>query len=275
MTYDRRAELAARFGIDTETPVREQARAATDVAPVPVVQQERAFVMEAASGRTIITAPLREVAADTRNAGFLFLDGRFVEAERANRNGALWSAGDLELGKETVAGGPLNWLHEETNIVGALTKARLVEGSTDGRVGRHIASTATMWRFLFPDQARAVEAAAADGQLYYSMECLSRAVACIDTPGRPGCGEEVGYGEFMKGECCEHLRQRSSVRRFVDPLFLGGALIIPPIKPAWGAAEVDVVREAAAVVERSEIGLDDEPARLMAQRILTWANRAA
>ena len=51
----------------------------------------------------------------------------------------------------------------------------------------HIVATAAVWRFLFPKEAQTIERAAQGGDLYYSMECISRQVACVDTPGRPGC----------------------------------------------------------------------------------------
>lgn len=271
MQTDLRDLMRRKYGSKPETPV------ATPVeAPTPL-QVERAFVTHARSGRTVITAPLREIA--NTNPGFMYLRGRFVEADTPNRNGAYWTTEDLQVGQGTVAGGPLNWLHQETQIIGAILQGQMVEGreaaANSPAIGNHIVADAAVWKFIFPKQAEIIEKAAASGELYYSMECLSRQVACVDTPGRPGCGEAFDYMDYDAGRCCDHLRERSSVRRFVDPLFLGGAIIVPPVKPGWAHADVEIVKAAAETVERA--GLDDDLTKKqavdLATAVLMWANR--
>lgn len=262
--HDLRSEYLQRYGspADPEVP-----------AVTPVVEPERAFVMTAQSGRTVITAPLREVAAT--NAGFTYLRGRMVGADSPNANGAFWSSEDLELGQTTVAGGPVNWLHDETKIVGSLLDGQF---QRETAAGSHIVSTMAIWRFLFPEVADTVEKAAADGQLFQSMECVSRAVACLDGPdGRAGCGETFDYADYNAGKTCDHLRERSSMRRFVDPIFLGTAIIVPPVKPADVHASVDVVRQAAQAVEEADFspeGITGAQAQNIAAAILEWANRS-
>lgn len=268
---DLRNALRQRYGTPVTIPVVLEA-----TEHVEPTQPERAFVIQAESGRTVITAPLREVAS--KNDGFLYLHGRFVEADTPNRNGAMWTTEDLQMAEGTVAGGPLNWLHQETKIVGTLLDGHLVAGrenAADG-IGNHIQSTAAVWRFLFPSEADTIERAAADNGAYYSMECISKQVACVDSPGRPGCGEVFSYGDFDAKRACAHLNERSSVRRFIDPLFLGGAIIVPPVQPGWAKAEVDVLRQAAALSEREGLandGLSRSQAESLATAILTWANR--
>lgn len=274
MIADLRNRLREKYGSTPEaaTPVALEA-AATDTPPQSTL--ERAFVMTAESGRTIITAPLREVASD--HPGFTMLRGRFVEADIPNDNGALWTSDDLQLGGATVVGGPLNWLHQERKIIGTLTAAELVEGREAAAqgLGNHIVSDAVMWNFLYPNEATAVERASASGDLYFSMECLSREVACIDAPGRPGCGESFAYADYDAGRTCMHLRQRSSLRRFVDPTFYGGAVIVPPVRPGWSKANAEVVRQAAEEAERASLDeLTGEQATAMVAQILEWANRS-
>ena len=159
----------------------------------------------------------------------------------------------------------------------------LLDGSFVGReaaaaegVGNHIQSTAAMWRFLFPNESAIVEKAAADQRLYYSMECVSETVTCVETAGRPGCGEDFDYPSFLKKSACDHLNTRQAAARFNQPIFLGGALIVPPVQPGWGRAEVDVVRQAAAATEQYGLGdgaLSKDQAERMVARVLTWANR--
>ena len=273
MSADLRDYLREKYGT--------KPRVATDVeregasVEAPAVNLERAFVMTAESGRTIITAPLREVASN--HPGFTQLRGRFVEADIPNDNGALWTSGDLQMGQPSVVGGPLNWLHQERKIIGAITSAQLVEGreAAAAGLGNHIVTEAVMWNFIFPNEVTAVERASADQELYFSMECLSREVACIDSPGRPGCGESFSYEDYDAGRTCAHLRQRSSIRRFVDPTFYGGAVIVPPVRPGWSKANAEVVRDAAAVAERAALeDMNNAQATAMVAQILEWANRS-
>lgn len=267
---DLRDELRARYAVD-----RLRQDAVVEVPDAIEVEPERAFVVEG-QGRTVITAPLREVAM--KNAGFTYLRGRFVEADTPNGNGALWTTEDLQIGEASVAGGPLNWLHQEDKIIGTLLDGQLVAGreAAGAGVGNHIVSNAAVWRFLFPREADTIERAAKDKGAFYSMECLSKEVACVDTPGRPGCGAQFSYEDYDAKRACAHLNARSSVRRFVDPLFLGGAIIVPPIQPGWSKAEVDVVRQAAALSEQEGLadeGLSRQQAEGLASTIITWANR--
>ena len=116
---DLRDQLRLRYGANPLPLVRVD----------PPVELERAFVTHADSGRTVITAPIREVAH--ANVGFTYLRGRFVEADHANDNGAMWTTEDLQMGGPTVAGGPLNWLHDDRKIIGALLHGELVYGGTE------------------------------------------------------------------------------------------------------------------------------------------------
>lgn len=266
MSIDLRDHLREKYGSRASTPVETGG-------PSPVVETEKAFVVQAKSGRTVITGPVREIAM--ANAGFTYLRGRFVEADTPNSNGAMWTTADLELGQNTVAGGPLNWLHDDRQIIGSLMDGSLIAGreaaGTTAAIGNHIETTAAVWRFLFPQQADAIEKAAGDRGLYFSMECISRQVACV---GDAGCGEQFDYVDYDAGKTCSHLRERSSVRRFVDPIFLGGAVIVPPVRPGWANAEADVVRQAAAAAEKADLDdLTQAQATELASAVLQWANR--
>ena len=254
-------------------------RTSTEVSPS--AELERAFVVEGKSGRVTISGPAHAVTtkevAGASNKGFLVIDGRFVEADTPNRNGAFWSTSDLELGQVTVAGGPLNWLHDETSIIGSLVESQLVyrEAAAES-VGTHIRARSVVWRFLHPDKAQIIETASANNLLWYSMECVSENVQCLDTPGRPGCGEQFPYMDYVAGRTCAHLKERSSVRRLVEPTFLGGAVIVPPVQPGWANASATVQRQAAELAEREH--LDQGPMNHaevleMASAILNWANR--
>lgn len=243
---------------------------------------ERAFKTEV-NGRTIITGPAaafleKAEKASSGNPMFLNIAGRFVGGERANRNGAFWSTEDLVFGQPTVKNGPLNWLHEERHIVGAITEASLLtpETADDELADPYIAASASMWRWLWPQEASVVEMAAAAGTLWYSMECVSETVICH---GENGCGVEVSYMDALlkQGECCEHIAERSAERRFKQPTFMGGAIIVPPVRPGWDSAHATVLSEASKYAERAfeQAGQPDMEAaaweRLMAQ-VLEFAS---
>lgn len=272
MSIDLRDYLRGKYATGTSVPTSETARKAGTLEP------ERAFVLHADSGRTIITAPLREVAQV--NEGFTYLRGRYVEADAPNQNGAMWTTEDLQMGAPTVAGGPLNWLHQERKIIGTLLDGSLQAGreaaAGEPAIGNHIVSNAVLWSFLFPNEALTVQRAADEASAYFSMECLSKEVACVDTPGRPGCGETFSYSDYNAKNCCQHLREKSSVRRFVDPYFLGAAVIIPPIKPGWANANLETLgRQNAEAIERAHLDehLSKPEAQAMVSALLEWANR--
>lgn len=270
MSIELRDQLRQKYGASLSTPVHSaKIERKLDV--------ERAFVLTGDKGRTIITAPLREVAAI--NQGFTYLRGRYVEADSPNLNGAMWTTEDLQMGAPTVAGGPLNWLHQDHKIIGALVDGSLQPGreaaDDEPAIGNHIVSDAVLWSFLFPNETHAIGKAAADGTAFFSMECLSRAVACVDTPDRPGCGEEFSYADYDANKACEHLNGKTGVRRFVDPYFLGAGVIVPPVKPGWANAHLSLTGSNAMSVEAANLqeSLSERQAAAMVNTLMEWANR--
>ena len=234
----------------------EEIRAATIYIPL---EQSRAFLTEV-DGKTILTAPassLVQRAAASPNPHFLEVAGRFVGADKPNRNGAMWTLDDLEMGEPTVQHGPLNWLHEDRHIIGTITEASLQVPSTTEKSKFTIAdpfieATAAVWRWLWPEEAKTIEKAASTRSLWYSMECISESVVCT---GPNGCGQEYAYFDVVRAsrgeelDVCQHVLTRASVRRFKDPTFLGGAIIVPPVRPGWKDANVDLLRQGARFAE--------------------------
>lgn len=256
----------------------------TPVVVPPRVEQPPVIVVEG-NDRITLSAPVTELLA-SEQAGlgkamaerlYVKLRGRFVEAEKANGNGAYWSAADLEVGLPTVAYGPLNWLHDEKKVVGVLSDAAFVgrEVAAQSGIGPHITADATMWRWLYPVETRIVERAADEKKLWYSMECVSPEVECA---GTHGCGTKMPYLDALRreGAACSHVKNREAVRRFVDPIFQGGAIIVPPVTPGWASADLSVVREAASALESTpwlSSGLEDAEAQAMVQQVLEFARR--
>ncbi len=226
-------------------------------------QQQNAFVADV-NGRTFVAAPASAIQQALRDPTveeiaeehMLWIDGRFVGAEEPNRNGAMWSAGDLELARGTVLYGPLNWLHEARHVIGSMVDAKYVDprsqtqaadvGGKLPTVQPHITATAAVWKWIWPDEAYVIQQASDLNQLWYSMECISKEVACS---GPDGCGHTTSYSQYLAGAACEHIRQRASVRQFKNPIFLGGAVIVPPTRPGWAEADVRVMKQASGLAE--------------------------
>ncbi|MGZ4745717.1 MAG: hypothetical protein ACXVYY_01405 [Oryzihumus sp.] len=250
------------------------AAAPLEPAPRPTDAVERAFLTRVGE-KTILTARAtivtdegqlpREMATAYRQAGgnknFLWLQGSYVEADRPNGNGAFWTTEDLQIGEPTVKHGPVNMLHQERHIIGTITDAKLyLPGTREEAMNAnsHIVAQSAIWKFLFPGETAAIERAATTGHLWQSMECTAERIVCqtSDDGSRVGCNREVAWEEYegyLMGKpapnVCNHLRERSSQRRFQTPSFLGTAIVLPPARPAWGQADTEIMREAATAIE--------------------------
>lgn len=235
------------------TPAEVRERPVVTEGHAPEVVQEKAFVTEV-NGKTLITGRASAFTLEKAVAGnehMLWLSGRFVGAEKANRNGALWTVGDLEMGQASVNHGPLNWLHEARHVIGTIASADLVhrnEQADEALDQPYIQASSAIWRWLYPDEAWVVEQASDAGKLWYSMECISKHVECV---GDGSCATKASYTDYLQNKGCEHMTQRSAVRRFEDPTFLGGAVIVPPVRPGWAEADARVMRQAASLAEQA------------------------
>jgi hypothetical protein len=238
-------------------------------------------IVTTSGARTVITAPATTERAamwgsvPNPNKHLLWMQGRYVGGERPNLNGAFWSTSDLEIGKPTVAHGPLNWLHEERHIIGTIADAKFVppgqEAGIDGVEAAaetsdpHLTALSAVWSWLYPQEASVIEMASDAGVLAYSMECIAQAIQCV---GDNGCGQTFPYMQVAAaGGGCTHLQQRSSIHRLVEPTFLGGAVIVPPTRPGWADADASVMRQAASVAEKTyaQAGKPDIPAGIWEQ----------
>jgi hypothetical protein len=226
--------------------IKEAARLVVNATPDTSTTQP---VVLQVAGKTLLAAPVENVGrAD--NPHYLWIEGALVGSEEPNRNGALWSTADLEFGQPSVLNGPLNWLHEARSVVGTIVGAQMVypqeKADDGGRKFPYIRTQSAMWTWLYPQEAQLVEQASEWGKVWQSMECISETVTCA---GESGCGESVGYMDMVKGAGCDHIRERSSVRHFNNPTFLGSALILPPARPGWAHADAVVMKQAEQAAE--------------------------
>ena len=177
---------------------------------------------------------------DKLNPSFLWVAGRFVQANQPNKNGHFWSYDDLQVGEASIRYTPMNVLHKWDAPVGTFVETKIVhrkdklEAASD-RLLPEIQALGVVWAANFPGVANQARAAHAQNKLWYSMECVAEKKQCLEC-------DEVFPFTAAAHETCTHLAERANApRRFINPVFLGGALIFPPESPAWQDADVTEV----------------------------------
>lgn len=205
---------------------------------------------------------------DDSNPFIQWIAGDFVEGDNANANTQFWTAGDLELAEYTIRYAPLNMVHKFRQPIGFYAATKTVKldreeaGLTlvkpeEAKGSMKIQALSGLWSHIFPFEAAQVEAADDENLLFYSMECRGSHITCgtDEAKGLVGCGQQF---EYMQVDThCEHLLERSSVRHIENPVFRGGAIIVPPVRPGWknahaGVLQESVMQEAAAFAEQNE-----------------------
>lgn len=244
---------------------------------------ETAFVSEI-NGRVVmmtrITEPvgvevaqprLEQVALERPAGAHTWIMGRYVEADAPNRNAAYWSTGDLQFGLPTVNAGPINWLHEAKHVLGCIVDSEMVEGGQESqtageRLGPHIQVLGALWPWVNSQEVALTAAASEAGKLWLSMECISREVACLDEE----CARTMTYRDYVlaRETACDHVKS-GAPRRFVDPIFRGAGVIVPPLRPGWANADARVLAaQAETLVEAQAASFrgvaDDEAVAVVA-----------
>jgi hypothetical protein len=183
--------------------------------------------------------PPRELASEwggaKTNDSFLWIAGRYVQANAKNKNGHFWAVEDIESGESTIRHTPLNVLHRWDRPVGTFVETKIVhrEAAAEDMLPE-IQALAVLWGANFPNVAKAARDAHEAEQLWFSMECVAEKKQCLE------CNEVFPF-RAEAHETCKHLAVAGAPRRFINPTFLGGALIFPPEKPAWSDADVTEV----------------------------------
>lgn len=185
----------------------------------------------------------RELASEydrsEMNPSFTWIAGRYVQANNLNRNGQFWTYDDLQRGEASIRYTPMNALHQYDKPIGTIVETKIVhredrEASSE-RLLPEIQALGVMWSANFPELANLVKQAHAEKQLWWSMECVAESKQCLT------CDQIYPY-RAQAHEVCEHLAQSAlAPRRFINPTFLGGALIFAPEKPGWADADVTEV----------------------------------
>jgi len=198
----------------------------------------------------IVDTPLdlpREIASaipeDRLNPSFLWIAGRYVQANKANKNGHYWTLDDIKQGEYSIKYTPMNVLHQVSRPVGTFVETKIIDNrATAGDESLpEVQALAVLWSASFPNIAKAARDAHAANSLWFSMECVAEKKECLD------CGQSFAWETPAAMACVHMAKSNVSPRRFINPIFLGGALIFPPERPAW--KDADVTEVARVLVE--------------------------
>lgn len=194
-----------------------------------------------------------EMKGERLNPNFLWISGRYVQGEKANRNGQFWTTQDLKGSEYSIKYTPLNVLHEWDRPVGVFIETKLVHreaASSSEEVLPEIQALSALWSHLYPEIADAVRSAHAQGKLWYSMECIGEAKQCLT------CDKTF---DWAASRFCDHLENSvQAPRRLINPIFQGGALIFPPVRPGWADADIEEVARATMQFAERSVNVDLE-----------------
>lgn len=150
-----------------------------------------------------------------------WLQGRYVEAGRANLNNAMWLSDELALKSLTPMLMPVTVMHDPRTAVGTIADCKLIAPEVANTSTSRIDTVLAIWKHRFGDIWEEAESNIKDGTMMQSMECLSPWYTCSE------CGQQ--YIKLQEGKeqasWCEHLRTNSSRRILGDVCFTGTGLI--------------------------------------------------
>lgn len=177
-----------------------------------------------------------------------WLSGRYVHAGKPpNRNGLAFRPHELPTAIRRVLHKPLDMIHDPRRIIGthaaqrmlypngAPAEARVRSGQAPYTDTPYSQVMAAVWSYHYSEEAELVAAAYNDGKAFLSMSCLPASVQC------DRCGHIAPWDGYTSDLYCEHM-QGLNFKWVNDPLFLGGAVIIPPINPGWSRAAITKLR---------------------------------
>lgn len=237
----------------------------------------------------------REVASDWAtphiidNPAHAYVIGRFVEADKANNNKQYFTLAGLQVARPTITNAPLNVNHSWRNIVGSFLATEMIypTGEEAGELPSNpfIESLGVVWRYYFPEEYATIQQAHASGGLFFSMEAIPESISTI---GGPDDAAVYPYEGRVSPNYPEEVNNRSVAAIVLNnPHFVGGALIIPPVKPGWSNADITQVSKymdeslkqaEMAYAEISEAAPDLEAAQweaLMQELVLLDAKKRA
>lgn len=187
--------------------------------------------------RAFFNSPIAEPVLISSADFYTEFAGKMVAAA-PNLNMATWYEEDLLHGLETVPGGPVNFLHDQSTVVGCITSANLAVSETQVT---YIAIEGRLWNWLAPNIVERVVEEYQSRGAWLSMECVPEFLECQT------CMTKVPFDRVVL-DGCVHMSPRTAAVRMGNPVFLGVALIIAPEAPGWPGATIDYI---SAAVEKA------------------------
>lgn len=190
-----------------------------------------------------------------------FVMGRFVHAgPPPNENGHLFRLEDLEGGHKLIPHTPLNIGHRHQHVVGAFVASELLyptntagqqtnatttvgngqlvsdpNPATAYALSPWVETLSVMWKYAFPDEYETLKSAHDMGASFLSMECVPHHVTC------PTCDHQTAWAGLSSDTYCDHMNTGRHDKWLEKPLFVGGALVLPPARPGWRDAQITEV----------------------------------
>jgi hypothetical protein len=180
-----------------------------------------------------------------------------ADALIANSNGHIFPLEDMAESLPNLAHRPMNINHAPDLRVGTFVASELVypenadfraTGGSAPAAPPVAEALAAFWYYYDEGMWDKVERAYKDGQLFFSMEAIPKQITCAK------CNSLFDYAGPTDDAYCEHLQVRSAKKILHKPKFLGGALIVPPVKPGWTRANV---KEITSLLEHGGVLTDD------------------
>lgn len=185
----------------------------------------------------------------TDNESVLWVLAKYVEADRPNGNGQMWTFADLVEAQDTIRYSPMNVLHRG-EAVGVWVNQRMIyplDDSSNFIDHPFIEVLGALWGMRNPEVAALVGSAYNEGSLFVSMECIPESVT-FKADDREETYTWLGPRHESYGEIA---RIPGVISQLNKPNFVGGALILPPVKPGWSGARV--LELASEVIGEDEV----------------------
>ena len=220
---------------------------------MPIILETDKTVLIAGTARLIDDD--KDIASDwaskhiKTNKYIKWIVGKYVEADRANRNGQYWSLGDLQLKHGTVNHSPMNMGHRQQDIVGTVVASEMIYPDLV-ELNPYVETVGAFWKWYRPEALSEIEAAYETGNLWNSMECISDTVTCV---GDDSCGKTFDYAGPMSDTYCACIQEHRSVKQLDNPHFLGVGIITPPERPGWSNAEINSIAAHTTDEQKQEL----------------------
>lgn len=164
-----------------------------------------------------------ELRRSAPNEHIKWLRGQYVEADTPNKNGQVWTAGEIAMKSLTPMFMPVTLMHDVRSAVGVIADTRLLTPDADQVPRSRLDNTLAVWAHRFPEVAEEIDANYAAGTLMQSMECMAPQYDCAE------CGQTFHKlpGGAERANWCAHLKEGGghAARILGNVVFTGTGLL--------------------------------------------------